>query len=158
MNFINWSVLLAQLVNFGILFFVFKHFVGDKLSQAIVERRALHAQTQQAQSEYQNLLDQAHEEKKQIINEGLEHKAAIVQEAELVAQNKAAHILAQAEKEAAQMEHSLKERASALENELKNQFVAGVKATSQRVVNKLLDQDVSLQEQYLEKVAAEFMS
>jgi len=47
------------------------------------------------------------------------------------------------------------EKAQHLESELKNEFVEGVKYTAHRVVNKLFNKDIDLEEAYLEQLANE---
>ena len=40
MDDLKLGVVIAQIINFGILFFLFKHFLGEKIVKAIEERRA----------------------------------------------------------------------------------------------------------------------
>lgn len=147
--------MIAQLINFGILFFAFKYLVGDKLAKAIMTRREELKKAENASVLYDELLSKAEQEKKKLIDEGVSHKQKLVEEAKIVAEKKADNIVMQAKKQAEHIEKAAHEKAQYLESELKNNFVSGVKYTAHRVVRKLFDKDIHLEEQYLEQLAQE---
>ncbi len=153
---INRGILVAQLVNFGVILWLFKKFLGDKMSAAIVHRRAELAKAADASKVYEETLAQAEQEKKVLIDEGVAHKAKLIEEAQLTAQQKADTIIAGAEKQAASIERKADEKAAKLEKELKDGFVDGVKHTAGLVVKKLFTKDTTLQEKYLDELVTEF--
>lgn len=153
---INIGILVAQLVNFAIILWLFKKFVGDKLTAGIVARRAELAKAEDATKVYEETMAKAEEDKKLLIEEGLSHKQKLIEEAKLAANQKADGIVANAEKTASTIEKKAEEKAAKLESDLKNGFVDGVKQTAHVVVKKLFAKDVSLQEKYLDELVNEF--
>lgn len=97
---INVGILVAQLINFAIILWLFKKFVGDKLSAGIIARRAELAKAEDATKVYEETLAKAEEDKKLLIEEGLSHKQKLIEEAKLAAHQKADGIVANAEKTA----------------------------------------------------------
>jgi F-type H+-transporting ATPase subunit b len=153
---INVGVLVAQLINFALILFLFKKFVGDNITKAIIARRAELAKAEDATKVYEETLAKAEEEKKVLIEEGLAHKNKLIEETKQSANQKAEGILAAAEKSAGHIASQAESKAAKLEAELKNGFVDGVKKTAHVVVKKLFEKDVALQEAYLDELVQEF--
>jgi F-type H+-transporting ATPase subunit b len=155
-DFVDPGLFVSHLVNFAILFFLFKKFLGDHLVNMIQERRALLDKVSNADVEYDRRIAEAEAEKKSLIDEGVDHKNKLIEEAKLSAQQKADSIVADAEKNADGIAKKAHEKAAKLETDLKNNFVDGVKQTAHVVVKKLFNKDVGLEEKYLDELVSEF--
>jgi len=153
---INVGVLVAQLINFALILFLFKKFVGDSITKALLARRAELAKAEDATKVYEETLVKAAEEKKLLIEEWLVHKNKLIEEAKQAATQKADGIIASAEKSAARIASQAEDKATKLETELKKWFVDGVKKTTHVVVKKLFEKNVALQEKYLDELVQEF--
>ena len=155
---LNVSVLIAQWFNFLIILFLFKYFVGDEITKAIIARRRELSKAEDATRIYEETLAKAEEEKKQIIAEALDHKNNVVQEASLVAEQKAHWIISAAEKTAAELNRRAEEETAKIKSDLEKNFIKGVKQTTRQVVTKLVWWNPQLQEDYIESLAKEFNS
>lgn len=154
---LNFGILIAQLINFTLIFFAFKYFVGNKLILAIKKRREELAKAEDATKIYDEIMQQAELDKKALIDEGLDHKNKLLEEAKLSAIQKGDAIIHAAEKNAISITQQAKQKAAKLETDLKMWFVDGVKKTTHVVVKKLFDKDVNLQEKYLDELVGDFV-
>jgi len=155
-DFVDPGLFVSHLINFLILFFLFKHFLGDHLTNAIKTRREQMAKMENVDAEYEKIINTAEWEKKKIIDEALAHKNNVVAQAEQTATLKADKIIADAGARASNIETEAQEKAGHIQKELEDGFVDGVKKTAHTVVKKLFDKDVKLQEEYLVELAKEF--
>jgi len=153
----NLGIFLAQLVNFTIIFFVFKKLIWDKIFQAIQERRSKIEKLENADEEYAKILAEAHKNADSAIKEWLQRKEEIISEAILVAKKREEDILALAEKQAMRIQDDAQQKAANLEKELKDGFIDGVRKTTKLVVNKLIKSDVDLQNTYIDWLVHEFV-
>lgn len=153
---LNVGILIAQWINFLVLLFVFKKFLGKPLTEALVQRREELAKAEDATKVYEDTMLKAEEEKKALLNEALEHKQQLAEEAKASAQKQADTILKDAEKNAEKLLKSAEEKAQKLSQDVEENFVEWVKSTAKVIVNKLFEKDVSLQEQYLDELVNEY--
>lgn len=79
------GIIIAQLINFWILFFVFKHFLWDKIVKAIEERRQKTENLDNSDALVKEKLDNAQKEADDIIKKSREEALAIQQNAEELA-------------------------------------------------------------------------
>lgn len=152
----NLGIFVAQLINFSIIFFLFKKLVGDKIVVALQERKKALAKAQDALLVYEETMRQAEDEKNAMLAEALQHKESILQEARQLAEKKAEVFFQQAHVQADNIVKKAQEHADALDKEMKDAFVDGVKKTTELVVKKLIHDDVKLQESYVEQLVREF--
>lgn len=125
MDKINFWVILAQLVNFAVIFFLFKHFLGKKIVAWIMERRELIKSLKDSKDVAKKTLDEAEAQAKKTIedaklkaseiqNSALElskkQSEAKLQEAEAKAKNILDGALRDIEKERLGMVESLKDK------------------------------------------------
>lgn len=155
---INFWVLIAQAINFWVLLFLFKWLVWDKISKFIVARRWELEKAQDATKAYEETMAKAQIDKKALIDEALAHKNKVMQEASQIAERKVQEILSDAEKKAKVILYEATEKSSKIEKDLKENFSAWVKNTSKLLVKKLINNDVDLQDKYIDALVKEFSS
>lgn len=146
----------VQVINILIFFFAFKYFFGKKILKSFDDRRWLMDKLRNADDEYRSLLEKAQEEKRKIVDEWKTLKDNIVKEAEQLATKKKEDILADANKKSQDILDKAQADANNIKQELEDNWENGVKTTAKVVVKKLLEQDVDLQQKYLDKLLWEF--
>lgn len=92
----NYSIILAQLINFGILYGVFKYFIADILNQRITERKEQLQKLRKAEEHYDEKMKLAEEQKQAMMKETRKTTKELMQEAEDIAKKKAQAIIARA--------------------------------------------------------------
>ncbi|HEX8974186.1 MAG TPA: F0F1 ATP synthase subunit B [Patescibacteria group bacterium] len=121
---IDWKLILAQLVNFAIVFFVLKKFAYGPVLKMMNERtNKIEKGIKDAEESHKKLLEIT-EKEKAVLVEAKKQAQEIVAKAEEVAVKNKEEILVEAK---AQAEKILIESAKKIENE-KNQMMAEVKA------------------------------
>lgn len=79
---ISLWVILAQLINFWIIFFLFKHFLGKKIVDGIIKRRELLNSLKDSKEQAKKALEEAEIEAKKTIEEA-KNKASEIQNSAL---------------------------------------------------------------------------
>lgn len=82
---IKLGIIIAQLINFGILFWIFKHFLWDKIVAVIEERRKKLDALDNSDSVVKEKLEEAENEAKQIVENSRAEALKIQQNAEELA-------------------------------------------------------------------------
>jgi F0F1-type ATP synthase membrane subunit b/b' len=77
---ISISSLIAQIINFGIMFFIFSKFAARPLSHQIEERRLLIDKIKKADELYKQKIDEAEQKAQYTINESMKQKEKIITE------------------------------------------------------------------------------
>lgn len=154
---IKLDVLLVQIIHILILFWIFKKLIWNTLTNALLERKSKIQKLDNAEAEYAKIVAEAKSKSEETIKEWLLRKEEIINEATLVAQKKAADVLVQANKNAERIINDAQWKAFSLEKELKDGFVEWVKATTKLVVNKLVKEDVAVQNAYIDSLVNEFV-
>lgn len=154
---IKLDVLLVQLIHIVLLFWIFKKLIWNTLTNALLERKSKIQKLDNADAEYAKVLAEAKLKSEATMKEGLIRKEEIIAEATLVAQKKADDLMIQAEKNAQRIQNDAEVKAFSLEKELKDGFVDGVKATTKLVINKLVKEDVAVQNAYIDGLVNEFV-
>lgn len=131
---------------------------GDTLVKEIAQRKELTKRLEQAEVEYQQLIDTAHAEKEQILATALAHKADIIQEAKDLAKKEYDTLVEQAHYDADHIVQKAQKEADLKLRDLDAHFVEGVKTTSMALIKKLFVSTKSLQESYVEGLVQEFSS
>lgn len=136
-------VIIAQLINFWILFFIFKHFLWEKLAAAISTRREqvksfdntekeLAEKIEAANVDAQNIIIQAREQASIITGDATElakkNKEKIIAEANMEADSKKANALADIEKEKLSMLSEMKTKVVGLSLKLNEKIFKNEKA------------------------------
>ena len=136
-------IIIAQLVNFWILFWIFKHFLGDKLAAAISTRREqvasfdntekeLAEKIEAAESESKKILDDARNQANNITTDATElakkSKEKIIADAQMEADSKKNNALADIEKERLSMVNEMKDKVVDLSLKLNEKIFKDEKA------------------------------
>lgn len=90
---IDFYIVLAQLVNFWILYLVFRFFIAEKLYQKIDERKKQLEKLRQAEEHYEEKLRLAEETKQKMLQETRKTTAELMRESEAIAKQKAQDII-----------------------------------------------------------------
>lgn len=94
------ELVVAALINFGILFFMFKYFLADKLSTAIEERRKHLEASSQAESLAKEKLQEAESQAEELIDAARSKAQDIENTASEIAKSNSQKEIEKAEKEA----------------------------------------------------------
>jgi len=148
---VSISAVIAQVINFGIMFWIFNKFAAKPLSKAIEERRSLIQKLENAEDSYAEKIQEANKEVEKIIREWLEKKEMIINEAQEIAKQKQEKIEEQAKIQANKVLENAEKQAKVLHDDLEKNFESSIKRTSLLVVKKLLDSDKNIQSAYIEK-------
>lgn len=149
---VKLDVLLIQIVNILILLWVFKKIIGDSLTKEIIARKKLMKKLENTDAEYQRVMAEAAKKAEEEINQGMKKKQEIIAEGTLFAEQKKQAIIEDAYKDAEVIKMNAKDETKKLETELKDNREKGVKKTTEIVVKKLLNKDVSLKEEYINAI------
>lgn len=149
---ISISSLVAQIINFSIMFFLFSKFAARPLSNQIEERRKLISKIKKADELYKSKIEEAEGKAHTIIQDAMGQKDKILTEGETLALKQQVQIVNEANHKADKIVLEAKYTAKVLEQELEKNFVESVKNTSKSVVKKLLQKDIELQNSYLEEI------
>ena len=152
---IKVDVLIVQIINVLILFFMFKKLFGKTLVDEIKKRKSLTKKLQSADIEYEALIAKAHTEKEAIIADALTHKQHLIQEAVLLAEEAKKQAIAKADAQAAEIIEKAQRDTSAAKQELLSHYEAWVKQTTMQVVEKIFHDNTQLQEKYIDLLVKE---
>lgn len=153
---IKLDVLLVQLINIGILFYIFKKLFADTIIKEIEDRRAMTQKLEQANKEYTSLLAEAEAKKEEIINEALAHKKSVVAESVDLAKQERDKILEKAHREAELIVEKTNQETASQQRDFEAQFEGGVKRTALAMVKKLFTDHPSVSHDYVQWLANEF--
>jgi len=153
----TWAVI-AQIINFLILFFLFKKFLTKPITTIIQDRRDLIKKLENADKVYEEKLEAARLESKEIVKEWMNRKEKLIVEAWVLADKKRDEILADAKVQSDKVITSAENRAKILETELEKNFVDWVKRTSLLVVKKLIQKDKDIKKDYLDEAVKEVIN
>ena len=152
----TWAVV-AQIINFLILFFLFKKFLTKPIASIIEERRTLIKKLKNADKVYEEKLASAELEAKEIVKEWMGRKEKLILEAWVLADKKRDEILVDAKIQSEKILHTANEKAKILETELEKSFVEWVKRTSLLVVKKVIHNNKDLKDAYLDDAMKEII-
>ncbi len=151
-----WAVF-AQIINFLILFFLFRKFLTKPITNIIHERRELIKKLENADKAYEEKLEIAKFEAKDIVQEGMDRKEKILLEAGLLADKKKEEIMSDAKIQSDKIIQTAEMKSKILESELEKSFVDWIKKTSLLVVKKLINKDKDIKKDYLDEAIKEVM-
>ncbi len=152
---IQLDMLIAQLINFAIIFWIYKKFLATPIVAMIEERRALMKKLENADDTYQQMIDDASTKANTIIKDATDKKESIVSEAQDLAKQEEAKILEKANNQASSIVDKAEVAAKRLSQDFEDNFEEWVKATTEVVVKKLLWKESDLEKGYIEKLIQE---
>lgn len=100
MDDLNLWVIIAQIINFWLLFFIFKHFLWKKLVEAITDRKEKLEKIAKIDEECRIKLDTASTEAEELLLNAKNKSNDMMSQADILAKKKKAELIANAEKEA----------------------------------------------------------
>ncbi len=90
---IDIYIVLAQIINFGILLAVFHYFIGKKLTQNIEQRKIQLEKLKTAEEHYEQKMSLARQHSEELLKGARETTAHLMQESDSIAQQKASKII-----------------------------------------------------------------
>ena len=93
---LNFFVILAQLINFGILYGIFKYFIADKLNERIKQRKRQLEKLDTAEEHYEQKIRLAETQKEELLIQARKTANDLRKESESLAKEKAAVIIKKA--------------------------------------------------------------
>ena len=145
---IHWDLVIAGIINFLVLVFLFRKLLGDKIVQEVEKRRTMLEKLKKADDEYKKMIEFARKESDLILEKAEKTKKDMIHEAHLVAEEEKSRIIKEAHHKADLIVNEAKQDTDKLERELKENWVASVKETSKKVVKRLLKHDKVLEDEY----------
>lgn len=140
--------MIAGIINFLVLVFLFRKLLGDKIVQEVEKRRTMLEKLKKADDEYKKMIEFARKESDLILEKAEKTKKDMIHEAHLVAEEEKSRIIKEAHHKADLIVSEAKQDTDKLERELKESRVASVKETSKKVVKRLLKHDKVLEDEY----------
>ena len=153
---IHIDLIIAGIINFLILIFLFRKFLWDKLITEIEEREKMKQKLKNADKEYKKMITFAQQESKAIVEKAEQEKQKIIHEGHLIAEEEKNKILWEAKIKAIALEQDAKNDWEKLKRTLQDERVNAVKSTSKKVVKKLLKTDKNLKDAYLQELIHDF--
>ena len=155
MESIRIDILITQIANFLLLFFVTKRLFGDKFVKSIEERKKLIKKLKNADDEYIRLIELARKESDNIISKANKQKESIIEEGKTLAEQerKLAIELGNTQKDLIIQE--AQQKSEKMLNTSQEQRINSVVETTKLVVKKIFNSQKELKDAYLELITAE---
>lgn len=138
-----------QILNLIIFFLLFKFLLGDKVAKELEERELLLKKIKNAESEYNDIIQQAEVQKDGILADALEKQKSILKEWELLNKKLNQEILDDSQRKADEIIKHAATETKRVQDELTKNWESAVKSTTKLVVQKLLKEKKDLQDDYL---------
>lgn len=92
-------IILAQLINFAVLYYIFKKFIADTLSKKLEERKKQLHKLETAEDHYKEKMQLAEKERQEMVENARKTSRDLMRESEIVAKAKADAIIEKAHAE-----------------------------------------------------------
>lgn len=143
-------IILAQLINFGIIFFLFKHFLWDKIVAAIEERRAHLKASNEAEDIAKEKIQEAQEEVEKILEDARIKASSIEKSAEELSKQNTSKALNKAEQEAKYIIESAKSETEKERLDMANSMKSKILDLSMKLSSKIFSKETANKD-FLEK-------
>ncbi|MDD2870349.1 MAG: ATP synthase F0 subunit B [Candidatus Gracilibacteria bacterium] len=100
MDDLNVSIIIAQIINFGIVFFIFYHFLGKTIVKTIEDRRNKMENLDKSDEVVKSILEAANKEAEMILRNSRKEAQEIQENAEVISKKATAQKLEEAERKA----------------------------------------------------------
>ncbi len=147
---LNLWIVLAQLINFWILFFIFKKFLWDKIVNAIEERRKHLRASEEAEDIAKAKLEEAQEEYDKILEKARTNASEIEKNAEDLSKQNSAKAIEKAEKEAEYILSNARSQIDKEKLEMENSMRSKILDLSLRLASKIFSKETANKD-FLEK-------
>lgn len=144
------ELIIAAMINFGVLFFIFKHFLWKKLAEAIEERKKHLKASSEAEDIAEKKLEAAEKEVEEILDKARSKAGEIEKSAEELSKNNTAKSVKQAEKEAEYIIASAKEETEKQKLDMVNSMRSRILDLSLKLNSKIFTKEVA-NKNFLEK-------
>gem|GEM_PF-2990245 len=111
-----------MIINFVVVFFILHKFAHKGIISSLQERKRLIKKLENADEEYQNIIDSAQKKSEELVKEGVEKKNKIIAEASAIAESHAEEKKEKADREAEKIITTAEQRAKLIEQELEYNF------------------------------------
>ncbi len=145
---IHIDLVIAWIINFLILVFLFRKLLWDKIVQQVEERKTMLAKLKKADDEYKRMIEFARKESDLIISKAEKKKNELIHEAHLVAEEDKKKIIEEGKYKVKIMKADAERENEKLEKQLKEERIDSVKQTSKKVVKRLLKHNKELSDDY----------
>jgi len=145
---IHVDLVIAWIINFLILVFLFRKLLWDKIVEQVEERKTMLAKLKKADDEYKRMIEFARKESDLIISKAEKKKEDLIHEAHLIAEEDKKRIIKEGQRKVELMKVDAMRENEKLEKQLKEEWIESVKDTSKMVVKRLLKQDKELSNEY----------
>ena len=145
---IHIDLVIAWIINFLILVFLFRKLLWDKIVQQVEERKTMLAKLKKADDEYKRMIEFARKESELIISKAEKKKNELIHEAHLVAEEDKKKIIEEGKYKVKIMKADAERENEKLEKQLKEERIDSVKQTSKKVVKRLLKHNKELSDDY----------
>ena len=153
---IDWRLLVAQAVNFGILFFVLWRFAYRPMLQVFSERRKKIQEGMLMREEAEQRLEETSREKEAILKKAEAESLFIVTKAETLGQEKGGRVISEAMKKSEELIHEGKKRAEEERKVMAEEFSKEASEMVRVAVAKVIEQaPETIDEALVEKALAE---
>ena len=145
---IHIDLVIAWIINFLILVFLFRKLLWDKIVQQVEERKTMLAKLKKADDEYKRMIEFARKESDLIISKAEKKKNELIHEAHLVAEEDKKKIIEEGKYKVKIMKADAERENEKLEKQLKEERIDSVKQTSKKVIKRLLKHNKELSDDY----------
>lgn len=142
--------IIVQIFNLIVFFWIFYYFFWWKIVRAVEDRNNLMDKLKHAEEEYDRIIDNAETEKKSIIEDWIKHKNKLIEEWKVSAENHKEIILSEARKKSDDILEQAKVDSQRLKKDLEDNWEYSVRLTAKNVCKKIFDDNLDLQEAYLD--------
>ncbi len=153
---ISIPAVIAQVVNFWILFFLFRKYLTQPIVAVVEERRALIKKLESAEQEYQKKIQEAEVQSGEIIEKARHIKEGIIADAGILAEKKKSEIIKNANDHADKIMKEANEKIDVMKKWLEDSYEESIKKTSILVLKKLIKKTPQIQDAYLQESIKEF--
>jgi len=140
---IDWKILIAQIINFGIIFFVLYRFAFKPLSKMMNDRTKLIEKSLTDAKDIEKKLTQTNSERDEVLSQAKKEALAIVEQASAMAETNRQKLVAKTKEEVAQIVSQEREKIVAekenIKTELKREMADLVVLAVEKVMNEKMD-------------------
>jgi len=97
---LHYGILIAQIINFGVIYYIFHRFIGKKLSEWIAKRQAELEKLRLAEEHYKQKMELAEREKEALLEAAKKSSEQLLEESHKIAKLKAEAIMKEAHDDA----------------------------------------------------------
>ena len=152
---ISWTGVVAQIINFWILYFLYNKFFAKNIIKVIEDKKVLFQKLENAEQRYNQKIQEAKTQADKIKQEALDQKNSIINEAWVIAHKKKDEILANTYNEAENILDDANKKANKIKKELEKDYLSNISHMTKLVVKKLIGKEQNIKDAYLTNLLEE---